>query len=480
MPVLGAQTPRIDVAPPAAFNSADDVRDLAAAYGLILDPWQHYLSGMLLGEREDGRWASPLCGASIPRQNGKNGWIEARELAGLLLFNERLIIHSAHEVKTALEAFRRIRAYFDNYDDLRKLVKAIRTTNGDEGIELLSGQRLRFMARSKSSGRGFSPDALVMDEAQELSDTTFAAILPATSARPNPWIGLFGTPPGPRNNGEVFTRLRASALSGTDPTIAFAGWEADPDLDHDSPEAVKQGNPAYGIRITAETALRERASMTDDDYARERLGKWDGEGSQGVIPADTWATLAPEESAEPTSDREVALAIDVDPMRTVASVGLAGWREKHDTLPQIEVIQRRNGVGWVVDYVVHVVGRQNVRAVVIDAAGPAASLIEPLRVKGVLVTTTGPSQMAQACGGLYDAAMEDRLRHIDQPQLNTALAGARKRTLRDAWAWHRKDSTDITPLVAVTLALWGLTSTTIAALPKTKTASVSTAFYGFN
>lgn len=476
MPLLGAQVPRIDVAPPAEFSSADDVRDLAAAYGLILDPWQHYLSGMLLGEREDGRWASPLCGASIPRQNGKNGWIEARELAGLLLFNERLIIHSAHEVKTALEAFRRIRSYFDNYDDLRKLVKAIRTTNGDEGIELLSGQRLRFMARSKSSGRGFSPDALILDEAQELGEDTFAAILPATSARPNPWIGLFGTPPGPRNNGEVFKRLRASAMAGTDPSLAFAGWEAHPDLDNDSAEAVAQANPAFGIRITMETVSRERAALSDDDFGRERLGRWDGEGSHGVIPADTWALLA---SDTPTLDREVSLAVDVAPDRTTASIGLAGWR-RDDDRPQVEVIERRNGVGWVVDYVSRVVALQNVRAVIIDSVGPAASLIEPLRAKGVLVTTTSASNMAQACGGFYDAAMEDRLRHIDQPQLNTALAAARKRTLGDSWAWHRKDSTDITPLVAVTLALWGLTSTTIAALPKTKTPSISTAYYGFN
>jgi hypothetical protein len=62
-----------------------------------------------------------------------------------------------------------------------------------------------------------------------------------------------------------------------------------------------------------------------------------------------------------------------------------------------------------------------------------------------------------ACGAFYDAAMADTLRHPDQPVLNEALAAARKRPLGDAWAWHRKDTaTDITPLVAVTFAAYGL------------------------
>jgi hypothetical protein len=36
------------------------------------------------------------------------------------------------------------------------------------------------------------------------------------------------------------------------------------------------------------------------------------------------------------------------------------------------------------------------------------------------------------------------------------VGGARRRRMRDAWAWSRDSvSVDISPLVAVTLALWG-------------------------
>lgn len=67
--------------------------------------------------------------------------------------------------------------------------------------------------------------------------------------------------------------------------------------------------------------------------------------------------------------------------------------------------------------------------------------------------------MAHACGTFYDLAIDLRLRHLDQPVLNSALGAARKRNLGDAWAWHRRDLTDISPLVACTLALFGHAST---------------------
>ena len=64
--------------------------------------------------------------------------------------------------------------------------------------------------------------------------------------------------------------------------------------------------------------------------------------------------------------------------------------------------------------------------------------------------------MAIACGGYFDDVMSKRLRHTDQPQVNTSLANAGKRKVGPGWAWSKKTATsDITPTVAQTLALWG-------------------------
>ena len=127
-----------------------------ALTGTELDPWQRLVLRDGLGEREDGSWAAFEVAMILARQNGKNVVFEARELAGLFLLQEKLILHTAHQYKTAQEAYRRIADIVTNYDWFRRKVKRIVRTNGEEAIELTSGARLRFIARSKSSGRGFT------------------------------------------------------------------------------------------------------------------------------------------------------------------------------------------------------------------------------------------------------------------------------------------------------------------------------------
>ena len=484
LPETGYQTPRIENRPPAAFTSGDDIADLAAAYGLILDPWQRHVLTGAMGEHDDGTWVTTRAGLSVPRQNGKNAILEARELGGLLLLGEEMIIHSAHEVKTALEAFIRIKDYFENYDDLRKKVRRITNARGAEEIVMRSGQRLRFMARSKGAGRGFSADCIVLDEAQHLPEATFSAILPTLSARPNPQVWLTGTPPGPDQDGTVFGRMRATGIEGSK-RLYWAEWSAEDSLAPDSVEAWAQANPAYGIRITAETIEDEREDLSEIGFGLERLGRWSAAQANAVIPFTSWNPLAVHEGVDESQVKEVAFAVDVNPERTIASVSAAFPMVDPQTgeiVSHVEVIQRRDGTAWLPSYLADLVERRNPRALVIDSAGPATSLIEPLRKREVLVTSTGVQAMKQACGQFYDYVMSGSLRHSNQPVLNTALGVARKRTLQDAWAWSRRDSDDdITPLVSATMALWGLHADNVAQpkrVPKTKT--ISKTFYSFS
>ncbi len=104
----GAQNPRVGNWPRYVSSSGAEAVELAASAGLLLDPWQEAVLTHGLGEQADGRWASFKVSCWVPRQNGKGAIIEARELAGLFLFKERLILHSAHEYKTASEAYIRI------------------------------------------------------------------------------------------------------------------------------------------------------------------------------------------------------------------------------------------------------------------------------------------------------------------------------------------------------------------------------------
>jgi hypothetical protein len=169
------------------------------------------------------------------------------------------------------------------------------------------------------------------------------------------------------------------------------------------------------------------------------------------------------------SGGEVAFAVDVSPDRSTASICAATFTA--DGLPYVDVVDNREGPDWAVTKVVEMCSRHDVRAVVIDAAGPSASLVDELGRRGVVVTVTTARQMSAACGGFFDAVMAGRLRHLDQTLLNTASSVARRRQIGDTgWGWSRKDSvSDITPLTTATLALWGLTSSEVAAHPPVRT-----------
>jgi hypothetical protein len=96
--------------------------------------------------------------------------------------------------------------------------------------------------------------------------------------------------------------------------------------------------------------------------------------------------------------------------------------------------------------------------VVIDPTGQAGSLIGELEDAGIEVLKPGARDAAAACGQFFEAATDSgTLRHRGDAALSAALGGAQSRPLSDAWAWARRAVTvDISPLVSVTLALWGL------------------------
>jgi hypothetical protein len=446
--VRGAQTPRIESVPDSLSSSGQEAVELCAAFGVHLDPWQAHVLDGGLGERADGKWSAFEVGLIVPRQNGKGEVLLARQLAGLFLLDERLIMHSAHEYKTAAEAFARIKAVIDGSDELRRHVARIRTSHGEEGIELRNGNRLRFVARSKGSGRGFTADCIILDEAYELGPEQMAAMLPTLSARPNPQV-WYASSAGLEHSSQLLA-VRERGIKGDSPGLAYYEWSADPRADSDDREAWAQANPALGIRITEEHIERERAAMPEVEFRRERLGIWDDASTNAVIPFDVWEAQT-DRTSQPLDP--LTFAVDIAPDRSASAIGVAGRRA--DGKWHIECAKAELGTNWIVGELVRM-RRWSTQPVVIDSLGAAASLVPALTEAGVDVKTINGSEYAAACGLYYDEALAGRLHHIDQTPLTAAVQGARQRPLGDRWAWNKRDATvDITPLVSTTLALHG-------------------------
>lgn len=462
-PRIGAQEPRVSNYPSYSRTAAPEVIDLAGITGLDLDPWQRLVLTHGLGELDDGTWAATKVGTWVARQNGKGGIIEALELGWLFLLREPLILHSAHEYKTSSEAFRRIRFLIENCPDLDRCVERIWTGAGEQGIELTKkagGCRLRFVARSRTSGRGFSGDKNILDEGQEVTAQQMAAMLPTLSARKNPQLWFFGTPP---EDGTAWCyNLRADGEAGAE-RMAWFDWGAD--LDLDDPAHVAQSadrdlwyetNPALGIRIGEEFVEDEmRPSGLGVKFPSERLGAWptraDPEAQWQILPEGTWGALATGVQAMSSPTLSVEVALD----RSTSTIG-AAWRI--GGRPHVEVVEDRPGTSWVPDRIADLATRYGARSVVIDAGGEAAGLVPVLEAAGITVLTITQAARVVACGTFYDAATTAGLSHNGDPAIATALSAACWKDAGDGARVfsRRKSAGDIAALYAVVLALHGL------------------------
>ena len=440
-----------------------------AEMGVSFDEWQRGLGLIAFGKRKNGKYAASVGGVvmSIGRQIGKTFFVGMVVIALCVLFPNTTVLWTAHRTRTATKTFKTLQGYVRRKKVAPFLKQnrsnGMRTANGEQEIEFANGSIIMFGARADGFGRGFDQvDFEVFDEAQILDEKALEDMVPATNQSTHPAGALLfymGTPPRPVDKGEEFTNRRAKALSGKTNDLVYVEMSADDDADPDDTDQWAKANPSYPHRTSRESMERMRENLTDDDsFKREALGIWDAAGAPEVIDAASWSAIADPSSM---AVERLTLAIDVAPDRRLAAVSLAGRRA--DGLWHVELDDQRKGVEWVSSWVKSRAEKNRLHAVVVDEL---SGLVEKRNGRNYLAGTdvqvtlaaSEGRDMAIACGKFFDGVMEStpKLRHTDQPQLNVAVSVARKRPLPPAWAWNRKEATsDITPIVAATLALWG-------------------------
>lgn len=466
----GAPEPAILAVPRYLSSTGLEAVEICALAGLNLDPWQQIVLAHSLGELKGGKWAAFEVGLAVPRQNGKTLLAVAREIVGLFLLGEKLLIHSAHQFDTSLEAFRLLVELIEGTPEFSRQVKKVSRSHGEEGIELKNGQRIRFRTRTKGGGRGFTADCLILDEAMILAEAVIGALMPTLSARPNPQVWYLGSQVDKEvhEEGIVFARLRERAKTNpgwTKESLAFIEYglekahpsDVTPEEAKDTASAAK-ANPAYGVRISPQHISREQESMDARTFAVERLGVGDwpdpDEANKRKITPAQWAACTDPDSAP---NDPICLSYDVSPDGRSAAISMAGLRS--DGQAHGEVIDHRDGTNWVAQRLHDLDEQHNVQEVVGDKVGPGGELIPAIEALGVEVRQLSTNEVAAACGMISSDVAAKTFHHLGTPELASAVAGAISRPLGDRWAWTRVNShVDITPLVSVSLALWGLRS----------------------
>ena len=302
----------------------------------------------------------------------------------------------------------------------------------------------------KSSGTGDTLDMGVIDEAWSRPDArTELGMRPAMLTRPWKQLWLMSMIPGlsraQPGDWPYLAHKRQVGRARVDADVrrgmAYFEFAAADGLDPGNPNTWWSCMPGLGIFPGAEQAVADDFDALDlVDFCAEYLGWPPSTSPQArwtLIPKLLWAALC-----DPGSEivGAPALAVEISEDQTRAFIGAAGRRfDGHRHVEGVEpggvIGPVTAGVQWVEPRLLEMIEAWKPVTVVIDPRRPANALITPLRRRGIDVTTPNQNEIAGACGRFVIATgvtepgetpSVERVYHLGQPELDDALAHARK------------------------------------------------------
>lgn len=441
---------------------------VAEDYGLPSDYWQKMLIKDILTERENGLYVSPTFGFSLPRRNGKSHLVAILALYFMTVLDKD-VVYTAHLSLSAKELWKEMKHIFEE-TELAQHVKKIDNITGHEGIYLNSGGSFRVFSRSSKggTGRGSKADVVLLDEAYSLPSGTLADLLPMTANAENPLTVYFGSPSYEDTDGIAFKSLRESAITGHNPRAGWVEWAAPEGADVYDPNVWRMTNPAMESgRITEETMSNNVYSgMSRRQILVEILGSWEAENRPLVVDLDLWNKMH-DPASSIAHDSELILAADTSPDESSTCLVVCGYRI--DGTKHVEIVEHLPGMQWAEERIKQITAKQSFKSVLIDSKSPLSFMAESLQEAGVPVVLTNYEFMANASVNFKQGVEAMTFRHQGDGRLTRAIRDAATRPLSGRFAFSKAEpNSDITPLVAGSLALFGLDSNAINSKVKKK------------
>lgn len=430
---------------------------MAKIIGKPLMPWQAQVANVAGEIDANGLPAYREVRVTVPRQSGKTQLLLVVEVDRCLSWGDlQHVLYTAQDRNSARTKWE------EQAEMLRRTtlgrapgVLRIRRMAGSERMEFkATGSSIAVSASGETSGHGQTLDLGIIDEAFAQRDERLAqAFRPAMMTRPAAQMWVVSTMGYPEGSEFLHSRVddgRARVEAGERSGVCYFEWSAGDADDPDDPATWWRCMPALGHTVTEEVIRADHDAMEPAEFSRAYLNRR-APGGRPVIDPGSWQACRDSRSQLAGLP---CFAVDVTPDRTAASIGVCGFRA--DRRRHVEIVEHRPGTEWVVSRLQALERRWRPLPVVVDPASPAGSLLVDLAAAGVPTETVNAREYAAGCGQFYDAVIETKVAHLDQPVLNLAVGAARKRVLGDAWAWARKSGGDISPLVAATLAHYGL------------------------
>jgi len=454
METMTLTTSWLDCPPRVATRRTDRPTDghkvaaIAETLGKPLYPWQRYVADVALELKEDGRPAYREVVLTVPRQQGKSTLALSLMLYRVLHHGDgQLMVYSAQTGKDARE-----RIKFDYGPALKSspfkaILDRIYIGNGSESIIFRNGGRVVAMSSGLDAGHGLTlSGGAILDEAfADIDDRREGAVLPAMMTCPTAQLWVVSTAGEPTS---VYLKrkvalgrelVREDVTEGT----AFFEWGADEDDDIDDLETWRRAMPGLGLSVDEGTIRHFRQTLAEPVFRRTVLNQWVDHQDDRVIPLDIWQDA---QHGDTAPEGNLFFAPDITLDRAKASIVVA------DNEGRLELIDNRDGTAWLVDRLEELVKKHDGR-IVLDGYGPAGLLGDELEKRKLPVTRYTTRDVTYAANAFYDALIERQVTVRPAPELDEAIAAARKKPVGSGWLWSRHDpAADLSPLHAATLA----------------------------
>ena len=433
---IGSQFPSQSIILPFKKSLGSDAIRSYEESGRKAQDWQKLLVENIMAVNDDGLWVHSKFGYEVPRQNGKGEVIAMRELQGLR--NGERICHTAHKTSTSHSAFVRLMGILADagyHEVLRRKKgeqmpeKSFKATKqyGLEQIFMDDGGYIAFRTRTESGGIGESFDLLVIDEAQEYTQTQQGALMYTIAASPNPQTIFCGTPPTVSSKGDVFVALRDRVLSGQSQDTGWAEWSV-----YQYPKDIMDTDLWYQTNPSLGTILRERTIRNEDvsnnlDFIIQRLGYWHRYELKSEITEKDWTRLCVPRVPDLKGKIAVGVKFGSDGKNVALSIAVKTSDGK-TFVECIDCAPQSDGFEWMIRWIREC---KAVGLVAIDGKGKSELFADMLKAECPKVKAVIPAygEMVVACSGFHQAIDTGEIVHCSQPSVTQSVSNCEKRMI---------------------------------------------------
>lgn len=397
--MMGYTEPRLYTPPLRELTPETSLGYAACEYaktvlGKNLYPWQEWALVHLLeiiGELEgDWHFRYRTAVIMVSRQCGKTVLSEVLASFFLNVLCVDSIFGTSLSLDKAEEVWEAVIADQETVPELSADIDRVARTNGNKRLILTGLRTYKVGAPTRRAGRGDSNDLVMLDELREHRDwETWSAAAASINAKPNGIIVCFSNAGDP--DSVVLRQLREQAIEKINGDKASdMGGEVDVDVDAlglfewsapdgaatDDMEALAQANPALGYgNLTERALLSNRNTFPEAKFRSECMCQQVATILPAPFPDGAWEAGV-DESSKIAPESEIIYGIDLSNDRRWTTIAACGMRE--DGNYHIEVIARRVGTEWAIDWFRARCRRQPMKLAFQSRGAPVSGLAEQI------------------------------------------------------------------------------------------------------